>query len=163
MADPEVPLPKSQSDGLNESALGNNSGNRTSPPLSPQPGGNSGSSILPWDKEKQCEIDEEGDEDEVWPIRYHYLTFETELPQPTSVTPRMSGAPLPPEEPDLTKFTSPFLWPDLRKRVIIWISVIATGFTAFTAGACMCALVMSSLGVFANSLPDSPGQMRRLP
>jgi hypothetical protein len=136
MADPEVGLVRSQLDRLNESASGNNLGNsETPPPLSPRSGGNSEGSISPWDKEEYQEVDEEGDEDEAWPITYQYLTFETELPQPTSITPRTSDAPLPSGPPDLTKFTSPFLWPDAHKRIIIWISVIATAFTAFAAGA----------------------------
>ena len=73
-----------------------------------------------------------GDEDE---IHYHYLTFETELPQPTSISPSEPGAPQPPPTPDLTKYTSPFLWSKFQKGIIIWLSVIATSFTAFSAGA----------------------------
>lgn len=76
--------------------------------------------------------DEDGGEQA---IQYRYLTFETELPQPTSITPRSPNAPLPPAPPDLKKFTSPFLWSEAQKRFIIWLSVIATAFTAFSAGA----------------------------
>ena len=66
------------------------------------------------------------------PIRYHYLTFETELPAPTrhsfiddSVTP---------EAPDLRPYESPFTWSESRKRTLVWLSCIATASTAYAAG-----------------------------
>lgn len=66
--------------------------------------------------------------DEESPITYHYLTFETPLPQPSALNP---GAPPP---PDLKKYTSPFDWPQSRKSFIIWLSTIATLLTAYNAG-----------------------------
>jgi multidrug resistance protein len=71
--------------------------------------------------------------DENSPIEYHYLTFETELPHPsTGITTTPTG-PAPPS-PDLKKFTSPFEWPERRKNGILWLSCIATLITAATAG-----------------------------
>jgi hypothetical protein len=134
MAGSEVGLPRSQLDHLNDTVCGNNTGNSDPPPLSPQSAKTSDGSLSPWDKEKQYDIDDEGDE--AWPIQYRYLTFATDLPQPTSITPRDADAPLPPAPPDLKQFESPFQWADSRKRLIIWISVVATTCTAFTAGAC---------------------------
>lgn len=65
-------------------------------------------------------------------IVWHYLTFETELPRPASSETR-HGEPLP-ECPDLKKYTSPFLWSEGRKKVMVWLSVVATMFTAYQAG-----------------------------
>ncbi|KAL3421090.1 Cycloheximide resistance protein [Phlyctema vagabunda] len=69
------------------------------------------------------------------PINYHYLTFETPLPFPSSEGPLEQGAIPPPPEPDLKKFTSPFEWSNTRKSLTIWLSCIATLITAYTAGA----------------------------
>jgi multidrug resistance protein len=72
--------------------------------------------------------------DEESPIIYHYLTFETLLP---SLSRYASGkppeAPCPPQ-PDLTRYTSPFDWPESRKNFVISICCIATMVTAYTAG-----------------------------
>ena len=66
------------------------------------------------------------------PIRYHYLTFETELPAPTrhSCVDYLAG----PEAPDLTPYESPFTWSESRKRTLVWLSCIATASTAYAAG-----------------------------
>jgi multidrug resistance protein len=72
--------------------------------------------------------------EESTPITYHYLTFETPLPQPSTKFPtKASGTPAPPP-PDLKKFMSPFEWSKSRKRFTIWLSCIATTVTAYTAG-----------------------------
>lgn len=72
--------------------------------------------------------------DDSSPIIYHYLTFETALPQPsTSFSSNRSGIPAPPQ-PDLIKYTSPFDWPESRKNFMIWLSCVATAITAYTAG-----------------------------
>lgn len=64
-------------------------------------------------------------------IVYHYLTFETPLPTPsTPASPDVT----PPPEPNLTPFISPFLWSTTRKTLILTLSCIATTVAAFTAG-----------------------------
>ncbi|CAO2657388.1 Nn.00g035140.m01.CDS01 [Neocucurbitaria sp. VM-36] len=68
-------------------------------------------------------------------VVWEYLTFETELPHPTSIHPTQTGQELPPEPPNLTKFTNPFDWSEKRKNFTIWISCVITALTAFTAGA----------------------------
>jgi multidrug resistance protein len=71
--------------------------------------------------------------DETSPIIYHYLTFETPLPPPsTTISPRCANPAPPP--PDLKKYTSPFEWPESRKNFMIWLSCLATLITAYTAG-----------------------------
>lgn len=64
---------------------------------------------------------------------YHYLTFETELPFP-SLQPGKDHASPPPEEPNLVKYQNPFHWSEARKSAIIWLSCVATLFTAYAAG-----------------------------
>jgi hypothetical protein len=66
------------------------------------------------------------------PITYHYLTYETELPLPTGSHISKSGPP--PPQPDLGPYISPFLWSKARKNVALYLSCIATVFTAYTAG-----------------------------
>ena len=67
------------------------------------------------------------------PIVYHYLTFETELPSPTSLGAcrDTAAAPLP---PDLQKYVSPFTWSKHRKNFMTWLSCAVTAVTAYTAG-----------------------------
>ncbi|KAF2876940.1 major facilitator superfamily domain-containing protein [Massariosphaeria phaeospora] len=77
------------------------------------------------------EDQEEGTED----IVYHYLTFETHLPSPTTIHPSKNGQEPPPAPPDLANYISPFDWSSTRKNMIIWVSCIITTFTAFSAGA----------------------------
>lgn len=67
------------------------------------------------------------------PITYHYLTFETELPQPTSLGPAKDGT-HPPSPPDLRNYESPFTWSDSRKSFTTWLSCLVTVVTAYTAG-----------------------------
>lgn len=68
------------------------------------------------------------------PIVYHYLTFETELPHPPNINHVAETSP-PPSQPDLGLFISPFLWSRTRKNVALYLSCMATVFTAYTAGA----------------------------
>lgn len=66
------------------------------------------------------------------PIIYHYLTFQTPIPDPSRPT---CAVVIPgPREPNLMKYMSPFDWPNHRKNFIITLSCIATMVTAFTAG-----------------------------
>lgn len=71
------------------------------------------------------------DEEIVW----QYLTFETELPHPTTICPTQPDQTPPPEPPNLAKYTNPFEWSETRKNFTIWISCVITTLTAFTAGA----------------------------
>ncbi|KAK3711716.1 hypothetical protein LTR37_009493 [Vermiconidia calcicola] len=77
-----------------------------------------------------------GPEDE---IVWHYLTFETGLPQPAHLFQPLSSETdnrqPPPECPNLKKYTSPFLWSRKRKNLMTWLGCIATTITAYTAGA----------------------------
>ena len=66
------------------------------------------------------------------PIVYCYLTFETQLPLPTCHFP--SCGTTAPEPPDLRPYESPFTWSESRKSLLIWLSCIATVFTAYSAG-----------------------------
>lgn len=69
-------------------------------------------------------------------IVYHYLTFDTELPHPSSLYPHKENdlSSSPPEPPDLTAYMNPFEWSEKRKTNIIYLSCIATLFTAYAAG-----------------------------
>ena len=67
------------------------------------------------------------------PLTYHYLTFETELPPPTSLGPCRDGSAAP-EPPDLRNYISPFTWSESRKTFITWLSCAVTVVTAYTAG-----------------------------
>ncbi len=66
------------------------------------------------------------------PIQYHYLTYETQLPSPAVSHVSKNGPP--PPQPDLSPYISPFLWSRGRKNGILYLSCIATVFTAYTAG-----------------------------
>jgi multidrug resistance protein len=72
--------------------------------------------------------DEEGE------IVWHYLTFETELPHPTSIRPTKPGQEPPPEPPKLAKYGDPFEWSAKRKNLTIWVACVITALTAFSAG-----------------------------
>ncbi|KAF1974422.1 MFS general substrate transporter [Bimuria novae-zelandiae CBS 107.79] len=76
---------------------------------------------------------ESGDEEPGEIVR-HYLTYATELPQPTSICPTREGQPPSPEAPNLKKYTSPFDWPEKRKSLTIYIACFITALTAFSAG-----------------------------
>lgn len=67
------------------------------------------------------------------PIVYHYLTFETELPAPTSLGPIQDGSAAP-EPPDLRNYVSPFTWSEPRKTFTTWLSCLITVVTAYSAG-----------------------------
>lgn len=68
------------------------------------------------------------------PIIYHYLTFETLIPSPTSnVSMNRSSEPAP-ARPNLKIYTSPFEWSGSKKMFTVSLSCIATMLTAFTAG-----------------------------
>lgn len=69
------------------------------------------------------------------PIIYHYLTFETLIPSPTSNVSSDGSSATAPPRPELKKYTSPFDWPESRKRFTVFLSCIATMLTAYTAGA----------------------------
>jgi len=66
------------------------------------------------------------------PIVYHYLTYEAELPSPAINHVAKNEPALP--QPDLEPYKSPFLWSKARKNVVLYLSCIATVFTAYTAG-----------------------------
>jgi multidrug resistance protein len=142
MADPKVELPRSPSSMVkDEQQTNHTSGNKVFGPRSPQSPRESASSRI-WDFEKYDKdftgpekSSQEERREEEWPIIYRYLTFETELPAPSSITPRTPDAPPPPEPPNLAKFDNPFDWKESRKTFIIWLSCVTTAFTAFTAGA----------------------------
>lgn len=139
MADPEVGLAQTSSLNLGPVPHGYTSGNN--PPIQNSPISTaSAKGSSQWDAEKFHEPGDDCEEeleelDNTWPITFHYLTFDTDLPNPTSITAKNSNCPPTPQPPNLAKFTSPFLWSDSRKNLIIWLSCIATMFTAFTAGA----------------------------
>ncbi|KAF7938125.1 hypothetical protein BELL_0027g00130 [Botrytis elliptica] len=69
------------------------------------------------------------------PIIYHYLTFETLIPSPTSNVSSDGSSATAPPRPQLKKYTSPFDWPESRKRFTVFLSCMATMLTAYTAGA----------------------------
>ncbi|KAF2031319.1 MFS general substrate transporter [Setomelanomma holmii] len=67
-------------------------------------------------------------------IVWHCLTFETELPHPTTIHPSVMGQEPPPDPPNLTKYGDPFEWSEARKNMTIWVACIITALTAFSAG-----------------------------
>ncbi|MCJ1377338.1 hypothetical protein MMC17_000433 [Xylographa soralifera] len=68
------------------------------------------------------------------PIVYHYLTFDTELPSPSTLTSANPDGAFAPEAPDLRNCESPFTWSESRKTFILWLSCVSTIMTAYTAG-----------------------------
>jgi len=66
---------------------------------------------------------------------WHYLTFDTELPHPSTIHPTQPSQEPPPEPPNLVKYTNPFDWSETRKNFTMWISCVITTLTAFSAGA----------------------------
>lgn len=68
------------------------------------------------------------------PIVYHYLTFDTELPAPSTLSLPNSNASPAPEPPDLRNYVSPFTWSESRKNITTWLSCAVTVVTAYTAG-----------------------------
>ncbi|KAJ4989838.1 Cycloheximide resistance protein [Stagonosporopsis vannaccii] len=72
-------------------------------------------------------------------IVWRYLTFETELPHPTSLLPSVHPSTAadhgpPPEPPNLAKYTNPFDWTEKRKNFTIWVACAITALTAYAAG-----------------------------
>jgi multidrug resistance protein len=96
-----------------------------------------GSSDPASDTEKEKEQDAPGPtrtRDENGEIVWHYLTFETELPHPTTIRPTHADQSPPPEPPNLAKYGDPFQWSANRKNLTIWVACIITALTAFSAG-----------------------------
>lgn len=72
-------------------------------------------------------------------IVWRYLTFETELPHPTSLLPSIHPTAdkdhgPPPEPPNLTKYMNPFDWSTKKKNFTIWVACAITALTAYAAG-----------------------------
>lgn len=70
-------------------------------------------------------------------IVWHYLTFETPLPQPGHVIhpeAAVDSQNVPPECPDLTAYTNPFAWHKGRKYFMSWFGAVSTTICAYTAG-----------------------------
>ncbi|KAF2022262.1 hypothetical protein BU24DRAFT_417903 [Aaosphaeria arxii CBS 175.79] len=158
MADPEIELPRTASQlrlshgnkrmsGITH-PLYPDAGNTDTADISQQQTNNNSNAL---DSELELEGDDSTDKDESRDagapekgvveeeaeVVYRYLTFETELPSPTTIYPASDDdqeAACPPPPPDLAKYTSPFDWSDTRKNVIIWISCVITALTAYTAG-----------------------------
>ncbi|KAJ4366651.1 hypothetical protein N0V95_000152 [Ascochyta clinopodiicola] len=84
--------------------------------------------------DNDCPVDSSTEE-----IVWRYLTFETELPHPTSLLPSIhpttgSDHGPPPEPPNLVKYTNPFDWSEKRKNFTIWVACAITALTAYAAG-----------------------------
>ncbi|KAF2655037.1 MFS general substrate transporter [Lophiostoma macrostomum CBS 122681] len=134
MADPEIDLPQASQLGRerNPSSPGINLVNpetrRTSDPTFNR-------SLEDLEKYIEKGGPDDPDEQEIEDPIWLYLTFQTELPSPTTIHPTTVGQEQPPPPPDLIKYTSPFEWATSRKNYMIWISCVITSLTAFTAGA----------------------------
>ncbi|CAA9965728.1 mfs multidrug [Pyrenophora teres f. maculata] len=93
------------------------------------------------EKEEYSRIEESSGHDELREdlreagIVWHYLTFDTELPHPSTIHATQYGQEPPPEPPNLVKYTNPFDWSEKRKKFTVWISCLITTLTAFSAGA----------------------------
>lgn len=82
----------------------------------------------------ETETDRDAQDGET-PITYHYLTFDTFLPQPTQTFfPTSEDKSTVPAPPDLTRYGSPFEWPESRKRTIIILSCICSTVVCYAAG-----------------------------
>ncbi|KAI5857412.1 MFS general substrate transporter [Durotheca rogersii] len=68
------------------------------------------------------------------PITYLYLTFDTALARPNLSNGALGYDGLP-ACPDLSQYVDPLAWPAIRKGIMVTISCVATGFTAYAAGA----------------------------
>ncbi|KAI1498999.1 major facilitator superfamily domain-containing protein [Biscogniauxia marginata] len=68
-------------------------------------------------------------------IAYLYLTFDTSIPEPDTATSLPLDDEVLPPPPDLSQYTNPFTWPRARKDMMVFLSCVATGLTAYTAGA----------------------------
>ena len=67
-------------------------------------------------------------------IVWRYLTFDTDLPHPTTIHPTRPNQVAAPGPPNLVKYTNPFDWSTKRKDFTIWVSCVITALTAFSAG-----------------------------
>ena len=139
MADPEIELPPSPEQiRLRDEAPG-----ISDPPKSPgisrrgsadPTSGSARNTDDELDEKNDSDEAGESEEEESGKIVWHYLTYATEVPHPTSTCPTQDGQPPPPEPPDLKKYTSPFDWPETRKNLTIYIACFITALTAFSAG-----------------------------
>lgn len=135
MADPEIELPPSpeqlrlRASGISDAPTGVSHQYPADPTFATTPDFDE-----KFDDENDSEEAPDSEEEEPGEIVWHYLTYATELPHPTSTCPTRPGQQPPPEVPDLKKYTSPFDWPDTRKNMTIYIACIITALTAFSAG-----------------------------
>ena len=67
-------------------------------------------------------------------IVYHYLTFDTELPLPSTSGARDQDDSSLDQPPDLSRFGNPLAWSKPRKDLVIYLSCTSTMVTAYTAG-----------------------------
>lgn len=134
MADPEIELPMTSSQ-LSLDANKTSPGISTIYPANRDSDDPTSNNTSDFEKYTEKSGNDEAEEIELEDIVHHYLTFETELPHPTTIYPSFEGQEQPPEPPDLVHYTSPFDWAPRRKNIIICISCLITALTAFTAGA----------------------------
>lgn len=128
-ASPETLDPRGEAPGINTP------GTKSHPP-SESPPATAGFSDPPFDEKKDDseEMPESEEEESGEVIVYHYLTYSTELPLPTSVYPTSDGQEPPPEMPSLKNYENPFDWPAARKNMTVYIACFITALTAFSAG-----------------------------
>jgi hypothetical protein len=67
-------------------------------------------------------------------ITSYYLTWNTELPVPAPCGPHVPYSQEPPDEPNISRYRSPFDWSEGHKSFILWLSCIVTAGTAYSAG-----------------------------
>jgi hypothetical protein len=67
-------------------------------------------------------------------IEYLYLDFDIQLPTPAFHSSSISDGTSPPEAPNLKPYTSPFLWPESRKRLTTSIACFVTILAASAGG-----------------------------
>lgn len=76
--------------------------------------------------------------DPIQQIEYLYLDFTTPIPTPVGISsspqPGHPSRSSPPPAPNLTPYTSPFLWSESRKTIITIISCCVTALSAYAAG-----------------------------
>lgn len=125
MASPEIDLPPSTSKDIGHSRK-EEAENELFHAARKQANGNTR------DEEKSLSILDFTAEDS--PIVYHYLTFETEIPSPSTLSSSNPNASPTPEPPDLRNYVSPFTWSESRKNFTTILSCAVTVVTAYTAG-----------------------------
>lgn len=67
-------------------------------------------------------------------IEHLYLDFDTELPTPAGLSVLKESSTPPPPCPNLSKYTSPFLWSNSRKSMTTWLACGVTLLAAYSAG-----------------------------